>query len=253
MWKKITALCLALALVPASALAATAAKVEIKVTYNNKAISFPDQKPLIMNSRTLVPIRPIAEGLGFKVDWNNTTRTVTITKNKNTVSLVVSQKIAKRNGQTITLDVPAQIVNQRTVVPVRFIAEALDYKVDWEQVTQTVKITDKEAAQAPTQEQPSNPTQNQGQQPAAANLIDKTSIKSKSFNVAGIVSSFRIEGKVETGSKLTVEFDGKWYEVPVEDDGSFVFQKSGDPEITTFTLKAEKDNKQDTFEGEYEQ
>jgi hypothetical protein len=234
MWKKIIALCLALALVPASALAATAAKIEIKVAYNNKAISFPDQKPLIMNGRTLVPIRPIAEGLGFDVDWNSTTRTVIITKNNNTVSLVVSQKIAKRNGQTITLDVPAQIVNKRTVVPVRFIAEALDYKVDWEQATQTVKITDKEAA----------PT------PSPANLIDKASIKSKSFNIAGIVTSYRIEGKVAAGSKLTVEFGGKWYEVPVKDDGTFVFQKSGEAVITTFTLKAEKENKQETFKGE---
>ncbi|RNB65983.1 copper amine oxidase N-terminal domain-containing protein [Brevibacillus borstelensis] len=118
--------------------------------YNHKPIAFPDQKPLIKDSRALVPLRPIAEGLGFDVDWNSQTRTGLIQKGDAQIKLIVSRKIAKRNGEIISLDVPAQIVNQRTMVPVRFIAEALSYDVNWDGSNQTVLIKDKaEEGKAP--------------------------------------------------------------------------------------------------------
>ncbi|WP_205683817.1 stalk domain-containing protein [Brevibacillus migulae] len=114
----------------------------ITVTYNNQPIVFPDQKPVIQNSRTLVPIRPIAEKLGFTVGWNAKSQTVTISKAGNQVELTIAQKTAKRNQQPITLDVPAKILNQRTVVPLRFIAEALSYEVNWLASAQKITITD---------------------------------------------------------------------------------------------------------------
>jgi len=248
MLKKFSAILLALALVPASAFAAntTPAKPEIKVEYNAKAIVFPDQKPAIVNSRTLVPIRPIAESLGFKVDWNPTTRTVTINKESNTVSLVVSQKIARRNGQMITLDVPAQIMNQRTVVPVRFIAEALDYQVNWDAATQTVKITDKQAAQQPQQ----------GQQPAeqpanTVQLIDKESIVARSGSL-GKLSLYAVRGKVEPGSKVTIKVDEKNYSVEVKEDGSFLFELAeGGDLVERYTINVVKNEETDTFEGKF--
>lgn len=256
MWKKMTALILTLALMPAAAFAAPVAQAEIKVAYNQKAIQFPDQKPVISNKRTLVPIRPIAEGLGFKVDWNEKTRTVTIVKGSNNVSLVVSQKIARRNGETITLDVPAQIINKRTVVPVRFIAEALNYQVDWEQATQTVKIADKAAAEKPgTQQQ----TGQDAQQPTAeepANkiaLIDQDSIKATSFNIVGVVGAYRIAGTVsEETEKLTVEFNGSSYEANIGDNGKFELNINGEPDIEEFTIKAVKKDAEDVFTGTFE-
>lgn len=247
MLKKFSAILLALALIPASAFAATPtpAKPEIKVEYNAKAIVFPDQKPAIVNSRTLVPIRPIAESLGFKVDWNPATRTVTINKESNTVSLVVSQKIARRNGQVITLDVPAQILNQRTVVPVRFIAEALDYQVNWEAATQTVKITDKQAAQQP---QPGQ----QPQQPAnTAQLIDEASIVAKSGSL-GKLALYAIRGKVEPDSKITIKVDEKSYSVEVKEDGSFLFELAeGGDLVENYTINVVKGEETDTFEGKF--
>ncbi len=260
MWKKMTALVLILALLPAAAFAAPAATAEIKVNYNQKAIQFPDQKPVISNKRTLVPIRPIAEGLGFKVEWNEKTRTVTIVKGTNNVSLVVSQKIAKRNGETITLDVPAQILNKRTVVPVRFIAEALDYQVDWEQATQTVKIADKATAANPTPAAGQTTGQQNTQNPATVEepvnkvaLIDQDSIKATSFNIVGVVGAYRIAGTVsEETDELTVDFNGKKYEVNIDEDGKFELDINGDPDIEEFTLTAVKDNAEDVFEGTFE-
>ncbi|MGC5328733.1 stalk domain-containing protein [Brevibacillus sp. SYSU BS000544] len=148
--KKTLAIALAFMLLPTVASgvsAATQPKSDIQVVYNAKSIVFPDQKPVIKNSRTLVPIRPIAEGLGFKVDWDSKTQTVGIAKASSTVNLVINQKTAKRNGQAITLDTPAQIINGRTMVPVRFIAEALSYQVNWNASEQKVLISDQKPDQ----------------------------------------------------------------------------------------------------------
>ncbi|KQL49005.1 copper amine oxidase [Brevibacillus choshinensis] len=255
MLKKLASLVLALALVPVAAFSASAASAPaaIKVEYNKKAIVFLDQKPVIRDSRTLVPIRPIAESLGFDVDWNEKTRTVTINKGTNNVRLVVTQKIAKKNGQTINLDVPAQIINQRTMVPVRFIAEALSYNVNWDQATQTVLIADKQSSgSTASTEKPKDNTTEQKQEPAAnaANLIDRSTIKGKTFTIATI-GLYRVSGTVEPGSDVVVTLEDNTFEVDVNSDGTFEFNKDTYDGIRNFTLKAEKGGKVDTFEGEF--
>ncbi|MGG0936350.1 stalk domain-containing protein [Brevibacillus centrosporus] len=254
MLKKLASLVLAIALVPVAAFSASAASAPaaIKVEYNQKAIVFPDQKPVIRDSRTLVPIRPIAESLGFDVDWNEQTRTVTINKGTSNVRLVVTQKIAKKNGQTINLDVPAQIINQRTMVPVRFIAEALSYNVNWNQATQTVLITDEQATQSNATEEPkdNSATQKPAANEAAVKLIDRTTIKGRTFTIATI-GLYRVSGNVEPGSEVVVTLEDNTFEVDVNADGSFEFNKDTYDGIRNFTLKAEKDGKVDTYEGEF--
>jgi len=255
MFKKVAALALAIALVPVSAFAAPAVtnQASVQAQYNKKAIVFPDQKPVIRDKRTLVPIRPIAEGLGFDVQWNSQTRTVMITKGANSVKLVVSQKIAKRNGETITLDVPAQIINQRTMVPVRFIAEALNYDVNWTAATQTVLITDKAVSTNPGAQLPGQtPTEKPAEKPAAANLIDKESVTAKSIFIASL-GLYRVEGKVVAGTELQLVLDDKTYEVPVRSDGTFQITQESVDGIETYTLKATKDGKEtEIFEGKFE-
>ncbi|MBW5466297.1 copper amine oxidase N-terminal domain-containing protein [Brevibacillus formosus] len=260
--KKVTSLLLAIALVPLAAFSAAAAPATVtpktvqnavKVEYNKKQIAFPDQAPIINQGRTLVPIRPIAESLGFEVKWNGQTRTVTINKGKDNIRLVVTQKIANKNGQTINLDVPAQIVNKRTVVPVRFIAEALSYKVEWDPNTQTVLIADKvNPNQVGQQEKPKDPTKpaTDEKKPEQVALIDKESIEGKSTTIA-VIGLYRVTGKVDPKADLTVVIEDDTHEVEVNADGTFKLQINGDEGIRSFTVKAEKDGKQDTFEGEF--
>ncbi|MGN7468646.1 copper amine oxidase N-terminal domain-containing protein [Brevibacillus sp. SAFN-007a] len=258
MLKKLASFVLALALVPMAAFSAAAAPVAaqtaVKVTYNKKAIVFPDQKPLIRDSRTLVPIRPIAETLGFQVDWNEKTRTVTIDKGNDNIRLVISQKIAKRNGQTIHLDVPAQIVNQRTVVPVRFIAEALNYKVDWDPATQTVLIAD-QAASNPngTEGKPQEQTKpaEEGKQQDTVSLIDKESVRGQYFLLSPM-GIYKVAGKVDPKAEVVVELEGTSYSVDVNADGTFEFFQTTHDGIRQFTVKAEVAGKADTFEGEFQ-
>lgn len=122
----------------------------ISVTVNGNAVTF-DQPPIMVNDRTLVPLRAIFEALGATVDWNGETQTVTSTRDNTTVSLTIGSNIMTKNSISYELDVPAQIVGERTLVPVRAIAEAFGSAVDWNGETQTVIINDNaEQTEQPT-------------------------------------------------------------------------------------------------------
>ena len=99
-----------------------------------------DQQPVIENGRTLVPLRAIFEALGADVDWDDATRTVTSVKGNTTVELAIDSTEMKINGAVKVIDVPAQIVNSLTLVPVRAISESFDCLVDWDGNTRTVVI-----------------------------------------------------------------------------------------------------------------
>ena len=99
-----------------------------------------DVPPTIVDGRTLVPMRAIFEALGAEVDWDGETRTATGTLGEHTVSIQVGAKTALVDGQTRTLDVPAQIIQNRTMVPARFISEALGCTVAWDGATQTAAV-----------------------------------------------------------------------------------------------------------------
>ena len=112
----------------------------ITVKIDGKTITFEDQEPVIVNDRTMVPMRKVFEVLGATVEWDNSTSTVTATKKDATISLKIGSTTANMNGQSIILDVPAQIMNGRTMVPLRFISEAMGATVNWDGSTRTVSI-----------------------------------------------------------------------------------------------------------------
>lgn len=102
----------------------------IQVFINGKKVAF-DTMPVIQNSRTLVPVRAIFEGLGATVGWDPATYTVSSTKGNQSLSLTIGNTNATVDGKTVVLDVPASIMNSRTMVPLRFISEAYGNKVDY--------------------------------------------------------------------------------------------------------------------------
>ncbi|QPQ32422.1 copper amine oxidase N-terminal domain-containing protein [Lysinibacillus sp. JNUCC 51] len=118
----------------------TEAASAIKVEIDGDVIQF-DQGAVAINGRTLVPMRTIFEELESTVQWTAKTKTITANRGTKKITLVVGSKTATVNGQKITLDVPPQIINGRTLVPLRFISEALGAKVDWNNKTKTVSIT----------------------------------------------------------------------------------------------------------------
>lgn len=111
----------------------------VSVKVNGKELSF-DQIPLIINGRTLAPLRAIFEALGATVDWNDETQTIASSKGDTTVFMTIGKNEMDKNGEVIELDEAPQIVGERTLVPVRAIAEAFDCNVDWDSGTSTVMI-----------------------------------------------------------------------------------------------------------------
>lgn len=99
-----------------------------------------DQPPVIMEGRTLVPLRAIFEGLGAEVYWNNDTRSVTATKDGTTIFLTIGSSVLYKNGEATHMDVPGQIINERTVVPVRAVSESFGANVYWDNDTRTVRV-----------------------------------------------------------------------------------------------------------------
>lgn len=111
----------------------------ITVTLNGEQLHF-DVPPVLENGRVLLPLRAIFEALDATVNWDGATNTVTATKGNDTVKLTVGKKTAYKNGASVELDVPAKVVKGRTLVPVRFISEALGATVQWDSESRKVIV-----------------------------------------------------------------------------------------------------------------
>lgn len=123
-----------------SAAETKAAAKEIKVIVNEEELVM-DQAPIIVNGRTLVPMRAIFEALGVKVEWKKATRTVVGDWGYDSMSLKIGEKkIHMGDGRTIAIDVPARIIGDRTLVPVRAIAESLGAEVNWDAAERIVYV-----------------------------------------------------------------------------------------------------------------
>jgi len=111
----------------------------ITVFVNGKQINS-DVDPILVNNRVLVPMRAICEALGATVTWDNNSQTVTVTGAGNTVILQIGSDTMTVNNKTITLDAPAQLLNNRTLVPVRAVSEGLGAVVDWDDSSRQVNV-----------------------------------------------------------------------------------------------------------------
>jgi competence protein ComEC len=110
------------------------------VVLNGQQLSF-DVAPAIDNGRTLVPLRAIFESLGAEVAWDSNTSTVTATRGDTNIRLQIGNTTAFKNGNAVTLDVPGKLIQNRTMVPLRFVGEAMGCSVNWNAASYTVEIT----------------------------------------------------------------------------------------------------------------
>lgn len=112
------------------------ADYSVDVFVYGKQVNFPDQKAFVDTSvnRTYVPVRFVSEALGASVDWKADAKTVTITNQGLKVVLTIDSDqatVTNQTSKTVTLDAPAVLVNDRTMVPLRFVSEVLGAKVGW--------------------------------------------------------------------------------------------------------------------------
>ena len=96
--------------------------------------------PIVRGGRTLVPTRAIIEAFGGTVDWDNATKTVTLTLEEDFIKLTIDNPVACFNNNVTILDVSPTVINGRTMLPIRFIAESFNLGVGWQNDTRTVYI-----------------------------------------------------------------------------------------------------------------
>lgn len=162
--KKLLCMILAAVMILSSVSAVVFADDEIKVLVDGNQLEF-DVAPVIEDGRTLVPMRAIFEALGADVDWNESSKTITAKTDSKTLMITIGEnrlgviekvavsqetKIDEDNTgytealiRSIPLDVPAKIVDGRTLVPIRAVSEGLDADVAWNAEEKIVSITKK--------------------------------------------------------------------------------------------------------------
>lgn len=119
------------------AIPVNAASIKINIDGQNVTYS---QPAIVKDNRTLVPLRGIFEDLGADVKWDQKTKTVNAVRGNTNVKLTIGSKNAMVNGQAKALEVPAQVINNSTLVPLRFISESLGASVGWDAGSKTITI-----------------------------------------------------------------------------------------------------------------
>lgn len=111
----------------------------ITISVNGSKVTF-DRVPEVINGRTMIPVRAVSEALDADVSWDEATQTVTLTKKNTTVTLAIGSNILYKNGNAVTLDEAARLSGDRTLVPLRAIAEAFDCNVEWDENANAIRI-----------------------------------------------------------------------------------------------------------------
>lgn len=105
----------------------------VTVKIDNETVEFEDQNPVIVDpGYTMVPIRAVFEKAGAVVDWDQETQTASISKGDYNVTIKYGDTAMYKNGARVELESPAMSLNNRILIPVRAIAEAMDYAVTWD-------------------------------------------------------------------------------------------------------------------------
>jgi uncharacterized protein YkwD len=113
----------------------------VGVSIDGEVIEFTDQAPALIDGRTLVPLRAVFEHIGFEVGWDEPTRAVTLERGDDFIGIAVGSSVFVSNGQFYMLDVPAQVIEGRTLLPIRAVLMSVGYSVGWEASTNTVLVS----------------------------------------------------------------------------------------------------------------
>ncbi len=145
----------------------------IALYVNQQPIQTTVMDPVVIDNRVLVPAREVFEAMGAKVGWDNTTKKVTVEYKNEIIVLVVNDTKALINGKVVEMDVPGKNINNKVMIPIRFVSEAMGMNVQWDSTNRRVWINE--------------PVNNSTvQTPSVQNVI--TSVTDKKF-VASIVAN----------------------------------------------------------------
>ena len=188
--KKIISVFAAVTVAASSAAAVFAEENTVKVVVNGSNVEFVDQQPIIENDRTLIPVRGAFGAMGGSVDWDEKTRTVTVRSKTNTRQAVLTidsdimvtytyKSLLDVEKKEVKLDVPAKIINDRTMLPLRAIGEALGAVVGWDEKTYTASITTEENIKSTTEDNTKENVKDATEDNTKENVKDNTEDSTK--------------------------------------------------------------------------
>ncbi len=140
MYKRLVFFVLLVTVIFSSAVCSAASSDDLTLIINQKKVDA-DVNPMIINDRTMVPVRILLETLGADVEWNDALRQVVVMSGATVMIFTIGSSNVYIGGNVVKLDAAPVIVNSRTLVPLRFISENLGYKVDWDADTRTVYVS----------------------------------------------------------------------------------------------------------------
>ena len=201
------------------------------VYLNGQKLSF-DVPPVIENDRTLVPLRAIFEAVGANVQWDQSTQTVKAARGQTTVILTIGSLKPTVNGQIWPLDVPAKIVKDRTLAPLRFVGEAFGGNVGWDAASYTVTIETKPDNAIATSITVSNGSVNLRSGPATSyDTLDILDVGEKLAIISERDGWYQVSRSGRSGWVAGWVVDVAWEEnEPVEDDPVIEPEPKPEPE-----------------------
>ncbi len=186
----------------AGAIQGASAQRQINVTVNGQPVAFEATPPMQVQGRVLVPLRGVLEQMGAYVGWDALTQNVSASKGDLALQMRIGSRVAQVNGRDVTLDVPARIIDGSTMVPLRFISEALGANVQWVEATQTVAIDTAITSAVPSQ-QPAVPIT---QPSPSAVAISTFTIDKNGYLAPGSTVHFTMTGT--PGGQATFQIPG---------------------------------------------
>ncbi len=243
----------------------------IEVQFNGEYIDFTDElgnkvEPELINDRTMVPMRKIFETLGMEVIWSPSAKTVTAKNENKTITLAIDSTLATvaegEETKTITLDAAPLLLNDRTMVPVRFIAESLDKQVGWDEKNRVVVIIDYTDILNEVEENCSTYLAMVQEQTVAINTFDidcnftgkldykdlEDRDKNQTLNFNGKVNIKKSETAVALSLNLNMKGEGLLYEAAKQSnlnscDVDILIDENGDMYIKSSLLKENTNGK----------
>lgn len=179
---------------------------EVKIEIDGKAMVPKDMPAVIIDGRTMLPMRQIAQELGCEVNWNEAAKQIYVMRGSDIIVFAVDSKTGYENGQEFTMDVPATIVNDRTMLPVRALADALHLNIKWDDPNRIVSI---QSGDTVVKDEPKAPESGQ--------------------TTAGTLTGIQTPSEKDTDQTFTIQADGPMgrYEKTFVDDQKIVLDFYG--------------------------
>jgi N-acetylmuramoyl-L-alanine amidase len=181
------------------------------VVLDGQPMSF-DVPPTIVNDRILVPMAAIFRAMGATVEWNAVTQTVIATRDNTQIILPIGSTTPVVDNKIWNLDVPARIVNNRTLAPLRFVGEALGGTVSWDEANNTAIITSPTSSPSTDTSTDTDTNTNTNTNTPTVKAVNTGSSTVNLRNGPG--TSYNLVGSAGPGKTLAVlSNQGDWYQV----------------------------------------